>query len=175
MEVKKSKMLIVMIGFIAIIIIGTVLLKKNVIEKANIKEVVSSVVDNDKADNSKVDNDKADNSKVDNDKADNSKVDNDKADIKEVIERKIEKYVKENGKEYSNEVISGENSFFVGGIGKSIKSYNLEKFNPEDFDIYGLIESVPESCDKFGSEVIIDDEDITVNLYTEKDKFYEDE
>ncbi|CAM2075840.1 MAG: hypothetical protein NSGCLCUN01_00014 [uncultured Clostridium sp.] len=165
MELKKSKMIIVMIGLIAITTIGTVLLKKNVIEKVNINEVV----------NSKGDNEKVGNEEVDNKNVDNEKVDNEKLDKKESIETKIEKYIKECGKEYSNELISGENSFYVGGIGKSIKSYDLDKFNPEDFDIYGLIESVPESCDKFGAEVIIDDEDITVNLYTEKDKFYEDE
>lgn len=88
------------------------------------------------------------------------------------IEKKIEEYIKENEKEYSKDVISGENSFYVGGIGKSIKSYNIENFKPEDFDIKGLIESVPESCDKFGAQVSINDEEIIVDIYTEKDKFY---
>ncbi len=95
--------------------------------------------------------------------------------IEERIELNIEKYINENGKEYSKDIISGENSFFVGGIGKSIKSYNLNEFKPEDFDIYGLIYSVPESCKKFGADVIIDDEEIIVNIYTEKDKFYKGE
>ncbi len=95
--------------------------------------------------------------------------------IEERIESKIEKYITENGKEYSKDVISGENSFFVGGIGKSIKSYDLNEFKPEDFDIYGLIDSVPESCKKFGADVIIENEEIVVNIYTEEDKFYKDE
>ena len=60
-------------------------------------------------------------------------------------------------------------------IGKFIKLYNIDKFSLEDFDIQGLIGSVLESCDKFGVGAIIDDDDITVNFYTEKDKFYEDE
>lgn len=89
------------------------------------------------------------------------------------IENKIEEYVKENGKKYSKDLAYEENNFFVGGIGKPIKSYNIEKFKPEDFDIKGLIESVPENCDTFGSKVIIDDKEVVINMYTEKDKFYE--
>ena len=175
MGVKKSKMIIVMIGLIAITTIAIVLLKKNVTEKVNINEVVNSSGDNGNVGNEEVDNKNVDNENVGNENVGNEEVDKEKLDKKESIETKIEKYIKECGKEYSNELISGENSFYVGGIGKSIKSYDLDKFNPEDFDIYGLIESVPESCDKFGAEVIIDDKDITVNLYTEKDKFYKDE
>lgn len=91
------------------------------------------------------------------------------------IEKKIEEYVKENSKKYSEDIVSGENSFFVGGVGKSIKSYNIEKFKPEDFDIKGLLDSVPESCDTFGATVIMDDKDIVINMYTEKDKFYKEE
>lgn len=93
-------------------------------------------------------------------------------DQEKKIETRIEEYIIKNGKKYSKDIIFGENSFYVGGIGKSIKSYNVDKFKPEDFDIKGLIESVPENCDKFGSIVNINDEEIIVDIYTEKDKFY---
>lgn len=89
------------------------------------------------------------------------------------IENKVQTYIEEKGKKYSKDVISGENSFYVGGIGKGLDSYDIESFKADDFDIIGLIDSVPDNCDTFGAEVIIDNEEIVVNIYTEKNKFYE--
>lgn len=167
----KKKMVIIFIVVISIISIG--LLKKFNRNDIGTKRVVESKINNSELRKKEVD--LKEKGEFSTRGGLNSKEESNEVKLEETIESKIERYIEEKGKEYSNDIISGENSFFVGGIGKAIEGYDLDNFKPEDFDIYGLMSSVSEFCNKFEAEVIIDDEYITVNIYTEKDKFYEDE
>lgn len=90
----------------------------------------------------------------------------------EKVKSCVEDYITSKGKVYSDEIVDRDDSFFVGGIGKLLKEFDVDKFTPEEFDIESLMNSVPDTCDVFGVKVFLEDDSININIYTEEDKFY---